>query len=35
MQTLEIFYDSDWTVILLLELQTMTDFLEDTVYGIS
>jgi hypothetical protein len=35
MQTLEIFYDSDWTVILLLELQTMTDFLEDIVYGIS
>jgi hypothetical protein len=35
MQTLEIFYDSDWTEILLLELQTMTDFLEDTVYGIS
>jgi hypothetical protein len=34
MQTLEIFYDSDWTVILLLELQTMTNFLEDTVNGI-
>lgn len=34
MQTLEIFYDYYWTVILLLELQTMTNFLEDTVYGI-